>query len=193
MPIKWDPTSSFRDGRELVITGDNAEFCAENELEFQRRIWSFMENASIYTSGLADEVYPGLWVGGDDPPQDPKFIEKHGIQVILNMCQEAVCDPPQNVSYFRIGIADGDCAPVGVYPKAAEIINDTRKAGRTILVHCAAGVSRSVTAVIAWDILYNGIGYRKSLENIRQRRPIANPHPLLIRSVMRDIGNKFIP
>jgi len=51
-----------------------------------------------------------------------------------------------------------------------------------VLVHCFAGVSRSVTICMAY--LYEcGMSFEEALALIREKHPIANPHEALIRSL----------
>ena len=51
-----------------------------------------------------------------------------------------------------------------------------------VLVHCFAGVSRSVTICMAY--LYEcGMSFEEALILIQEKHPIANPHEALIRSL----------
>ena len=43
-------------------------------------------------------------------------------------------------------------------------------------MHCQAGVSRSVSLVIAYLIRKERISYEVAYEKVRERRPVANPN-----------------
>jgi protein-tyrosine phosphatase len=86
---------------------------------------------------------------------------------------------------------DGEMANSGLFDKAAEVINNAVNTNTPILVHCAAGVSRSSTAVIAYLMNYHGVTWTKSLEKLRKERPAINPHPMLQATMVRDLGKKF--
>eukprot|EP00116_Pleurobrachia_bachei_P015241 sb/3475503/ len=61
------------------------------------------------------------------------------------------------------------------FPNFVQWITEGLKNG-PVLVHCAAGFSRSVSAVIAYMIPTFGITFEKSLAVIQQRRPQAGPN-----------------
>lgn len=58
----------------------------------------------------------------------------------------------------------------------ARFIDQGRKYG-SVLVHCASGVSRSVSAVCAYLMEYERISLEKAITVIREVRPIAKPNP----------------
>lgn len=157
------------------------------------QVWKIGLYSSI-AANLIDEVFPGVWVGGDDAPQDREFLEKNLIGQVLNMAKNIEYEPAhENTLYTKLGIHDGELPPVGVYQKAAHIIWEARNHGHNVVVHCAAGISRSVTAVVAYKMLYDGMTFSDALVKIQRIRPIASPHPLLVRSLIRDFGDAFKP
>jgi len=139
-----------------------------------------------------NKVYDGIWIGNAESATDPQFLGDNNIQATLNMAIEITYYSAKNINLTKLGIHDGELAPDGVYEKAALAIHDARSRGENILVHCAAGISRSVTAVIAYLMLYEKIGYWNALDLIRQGRRQACPHPLLVRSLIRDFGSRFL-
>lgn len=44
------------------------------------------------------------------------------------------------------------------------------------MVHCQAGVSRSVSLVMAYLIRKYRIGYEEAFTMVKKRRPVANPN-----------------
>jgi hypothetical protein len=63
------------------------------------------------------------------------------------------------------------------YNDAAAQIDDWLREGKTVLVHCTAGVSRSVTATVWYLMRYRGLGWDEAYAMIRDRRSIAFPNP----------------
>jgi len=156
--------------------------------------WNENKGSDLMFINHANRVLPYVWLGSADSAEDKDFLKKNKISVILNMAIE--CDyraVKAGITAIRIGIEDAKMPNVGVFNKAAEIIQDAVSNKENILVHCAAGVSRSATAVISYMMLYQKIGWEESLEILRQHRPYVNPHPLLTRSCIRDFRDKFIP
>lgn len=143
---------------------------------------------------LLDQVHPRIWIGTADSAVDGETLGNCEINVVLNMaieCDYKLVDP--KIRLIKIGIDDGRLSNVGVFEKAAEVIANALSEDENILVHCAAGVSRSCTAVVSYLMLYKGMGWAESLEVLREARPCVNPHPLLARSLIRDFNGRFIP
>ena len=53
------------------------------------------------------------------------------------------------------------------------------------MVHCQAGVSRSVSIVIAYLIRKNRTTYENALETVRQKRPVANPNKGFVKQLLK--------
>jgi hypothetical protein len=141
----------------------------------------------------ADMVYPGIWIGSYSSVVDDGLLNKE-IDVVLNMAIE--CDyklKQPALQLVKIGIEDGRLTNVGVFRKAAEVIQNARAENKSVLVHCAAGVSRSSMAVLSHLMINKGMSWTKALESIQEHRPCVNPHPLLVRSLIRDLGADFKP
>lgn len=60
---------------------------------------------------------------------------------------------------------------------ASDFINHAASVGSGVLVHCMAGISRSVSMVAYHMMVTYGISYDEAIRIIRSRRHIANPNP----------------
>lgn len=141
----------------------------------------------------SDQVHPGVWIGSYSSVVDDNLMNNE-IDVVLNMAIE--CDyvlKTPRTQLVKIGIEDGRLTNIGVFGKAAEVIHQARSCGKRVLVHCAAGASRSATAVMTYLMLYERMGWVEALEYVQKSRSCVNPHPLLVRSLIRDLGSDFIP
>ena len=139
-----------------------------------------------------NKVLDGIWISGYEAPRTESFLRENKISAVLNMAIEINDPKTAGVNLFKVGIHDGVLTNVGCFEKAAEIINEARTNNENILVHCAAGISRSVTAVISYLMLYEKMGYGESIKKIREGRPQASPHHLLVRSLIRDLKSRFL-
>jgi protein-tyrosine phosphatase len=73
----------------------------------------------------------------------------------------------------------------------ADFINSHAKVGHNVLVHCAAGMSRSATLVVAYMLKY--LNYRsveKAISTIRKKRDIINPNEGF-RQVLEEYNKKL--
>jgi protein-tyrosine phosphatase len=127
------------------------------------------ENPSAYASSAnphenpdpsawAHEVIPRVWLGNFQSASSSEWLQSHGIQAIFNCTKNIpfVMDP--GYALYRIPLDDNLQAEEirnallwsfeAVYRMAAEY-----NAGRTILVHCHAGMQRSA-AMVAMFIIF---------------------------------------
>lgn len=140
----------------------------------------------------ADQILPGVWIGDYNDANNPDFIRKSKIAIVLNLAKEL--DDHHvvpGVQLVKVGMDDGVMANPGLFDKAADVIANAVAAKNPILVHCAAGISRSSTAVIAYLMQHLGKGWRSALKTLKKKRPIVNPHPKLMQTLMRDLGKSF--
>ncbi len=62
------------------------------------------------------------------------------------------------------------------FPQIVAIIRAAAAACEPVLIHCAAGMSRSVTACAAYLIAEYGLTAEAAVAHIKMRRPIAEPN-----------------
>jgi protein-tyrosine phosphatase len=62
------------------------------------------------------------------------------------------------------------------FPQSNEFIDEGNKNGK-ILVHCGAGVSRSVSLVVAYIIQKLSHPFSEAFKIIKEKRTIAKPNP----------------
>lgn len=70
---------------------------------------------------------------------------------------------------------DGD-----IIKRATRFIDTQIASGEAVLVHCNLGVSRSVTVAMAYLIEYEGMSLAEAFGTVREGRPSAYPHELLL-------------
>lgn len=69
---------------------------------------------------------------------------------------------------------------------ASDFINHANFVGSGVLVHCMAGISRSVSMVAYHLMVTYGIPYDDAIRIIRSRRSIANPNPGFVYQLKRS-------
>lgn len=125
------------------------------------------------------EVYPGLYLGNAQFASDPDLLTGLGITHIVN-CAKEVPDYFKgdfNFQYLHLMLNDVPDENISrIFNVSAQFIGEALGNGGVVLVHCWAGVSRSVTVVIYYLVTTLGISVNQALEGIRKRRPIANPN-----------------
>ena len=143
-----------------------------------------MKNA--LSDGVINEIIPNLYLG-NMWATTPAILSKYNIDCVLNVSNRAT-DMNHNKyklhSHLVIEINDVPRASQQmlseVLPKAMRyldtFIHPEAPSHKRVLVHCAAGISRSATIVIAWLMKTYGINRNKAILFVRARRSIISPN-----------------
>jgi protein-tyrosine phosphatase len=88
-------------------------------------------------------------------------------------------------AWHRLTVDDESAEPISrFFPQMVEVITDAVAAKQPVLVHCAAGMSRSVSIVAAFLIATQGLAASEAVALIQKKRPIAGPN----RGFIRQLG-----
>ncbi|XP_055854674.1 protein phosphatase Slingshot isoform X2 [Episyrphus balteatus] len=123
-----------------------------------------------------NKVLPGLYVGNYRDSKDPQQLEKFQITHII-----AIHDSPRrllpNKHYLCVMAADTPDQNLAQY---FSICNDFIHAARlrdgNVLIHCLAGMSRSVTVTVAYIMSATNLNWKEALKVVRAGRAVANPN-----------------
>jgi len=131
-----------------------------------------------------------LFVGGVEQQEK----DRPQVDVVLNLGEYPsrwltpgfVCpdsDRWENKGEGRVGMTPAEIA------SEARWVIERLKAGKTVLVHCYAGMNRSSTVCCAVLILLEGLSAEEALERVRQHHPWARPdshHWLALRWLAKE-------
>ncbi|KAJ7064795.1 hypothetical protein C8F01DRAFT_1128222 [Mycena amicta] len=124
-----------------------------------------------------DEVIPGLWVGDLPSATDTDTLKANKIFSILSAMRGRVTI---HETFIRHQILLDDTEETDVlvhFIPAITFIQTELDKGRGVLVHCQAGMSRSVTIVAAYLMYTQNIDTEAALDLIRKARPNIGPNP----------------
>jgi protein-tyrosine phosphatase len=120
------------------------------------------------------QIEEGLYLGGyvQEPPP--------GATAVLNLCEAE--DPYQVAAHRWEPIPDAEPAPSREWlGQQVRFVEDQRKAGRGVFVHCRNGVSRSGLVVVAHLMTRHGWSRDEALAFVQSRRAVVRPHPAFMR------------
>ncbi|KFB47447.1 AGAP012237-PA-like protein [Anopheles sinensis] len=127
------------------------------------------------------EILPGLFLGNASHSEDLKSLKKYNIKYILNVTPDLpnVFERDGLIRYLQIPITDhwsqaGDLA--NHFPDAIKFIDEARTKGCGVLVHCLAGVSRSVTVTLAYLMFARTLSLNDAFLLVRSRKPDVSPN-----------------
>lgn len=121
-----------------------------------------------------------VFLGNEDNARDIEMLQSYAITHVISLTQSVY--HPDKLSYYPINIDDSPIANIYQYfEPCVEFINNALDAlatpeGQNILVHCAAGVSRSASIVIAYIMSAQRVDYETALALVRADRHYVCPN-----------------
>lgn len=124
-------------------------------------------------------MLPSLYLCGACAVVQPKTLENLEIKFVVNATVELPDTPlPDNPpEYLRIPIKDSrDSNLIEYFDQVADTIERVRQEDGKSLVHCVAGVSRSVSLVLAYLMEYADMSLKNAFQHVRSVRPQVRPN-----------------
>lgn len=127
----------------------------------------------LHSSKITDSIYLGSYSAA----QNKQKLQMIGITHILVAGKYLTINFPYDFVYTSFDVEDYDQEEISTYFEAAyKFIDDCVENGGKILVHCAAGISRSSTFVICYLIKKLQITFEEALKIVQAGREIACPN-----------------
>lgn len=128
-----------------------------------------------------DRLNAQLWLGAEYDVLDLNAMQKNGI--VLNMTHQAD-ELPRECQYLQLNQDDGAPFDQEALRRGLVFIGELTARNNVVLIHCAAGISRTAAMAIAW-LMAGGFSWDESERMVKNARPITLPHPELKRSVLQ--------
>ncbi len=137
-----------------------------------------------------DKVAPNVWLGGKEAvlEKDPRFdviitaITKKEVESYQIEKYAKQTHPGCEWHYFDID--DVEDAPIQkLFREVHEIIAKAESENKTVLVHCAAGISRSASLVIAHLMLKHVWTYQQAYQSVKQKRTVILPNDGFVKAL----------
>ena len=132
---------------------------------------------SLVPKGQIWKIRPHLYLGNLNTLD---MLDDYNIHMIFSLLP-AENYLPENIMYERrVAYCEIDDSPHENIIKCANfmiplMVREIRN-GHNILVHCHAGISRSVSILIAYLMVVENLSFDEALFSIRKVRPEANPN-----------------
>jgi len=116
-------------------------------------------------------VIPGLWLGNFHSSQNEKFLKDNQISIVINCSKNLPFTNLENIQKIRIPVNDSNSEKdklimLDYFPSLfSKTIFPELKAGKSILIHCRAGIQRSATVVLCYLVT---LSKNPNLENTKQ-------------------------
>jgi protein-tyrosine phosphatase len=126
-------------------------------------------------------VCPRLFVGSLSAANDIVSLNSNNIKRVLTVAGKLSVKIPANTEHKVINIADHPSQNILPFlQECVQFLDPVLLAegdsSDGVLVHCASGVSRSVTVCCAWLMMRRGMTLAAALALVRECRPLAGPN-----------------
>ncbi|XP_041459291.1 dual specificity protein phosphatase 6-like [Lytechinus variegatus] len=159
----------------------DSDECSLTDLGFDR--------LKIETTGLVEaetpldnrypaQILPYLYLGTKQDCENFELLSKLRIRYVLNVTPNIPnCFEDNGIKYMQIPIMDHWSQNLAAFfPKAIEFIDEARRAKSGILVHCLAGVSRSVTVTVAYLMQKLCLSLNDAYDFVKKRKSNISPN-----------------
>uniref|UniRef100_A0A3Q4HB11 Dual specificity protein phosphatase n=1 Tax=Neolamprologus brichardi TaxID=32507 RepID=A0A3Q4HB11_NEOBR len=124
-----------------------------------------------------DEVWPNLFIGDMSVANDRYSLWKLGITHVVNAahgkthCQGSHYFYGSTVDYYGVPADDSPSFDLSRYFfPSAEYIHNALDTTTRVLVHCAVGVSRSASIVLAYLMIHHNYTLLDAINKVKERR-----------------------
>jgi len=123
-------------------------------------------------------VAENLWVGDILNAKNLNLLNRLKITHIINATAEEKMYYPDNFIYLRIPLYDrASERATPFFDQAIDFITSAHADGGLVMIHCAEGVSRSVTLALAYRMHKDDIPLSQAFWQMKSVRPEIEPNP----------------
>lgn len=123
-------------------------------------------------------IMPNLYLGSYNTERNQDYLESHGITHVLQAGAELTPThkASKDLTYHHLPLSDDETQDLLSYlPESFAFINEGIRSG-AVLVHCAAGMSRSASVVIAYVMQSQHMHYLEAFRLVKSARHIVCPN-----------------
>ena len=124
------------------------------------------------------QVLPYLFLGNMRDAADAAGLRRLGIKFVLNVtAKPPAYSPDPDIVYKQLEAADNGVQNLRqFFEEAFAFIDRARCTNSCVLIHCAAGVSRSPTIAVAYLMKYYPMAMSEAYKFVKRRRSIISPN-----------------
>jgi protein-tyrosine phosphatase len=141
------------------------------------RLIEYKKSRSCYFPQI-DLIIDGIYLGNEYTSKNKALLESNKITHILICGSTLEAHFPENYKYELLPIDDFQFHDIKQhFAKAYEFIENAKKGGGIVFVHCAQGISRSATIVISYLMKLKGWSFQEALDFVKKQRCCVGPNP----------------
>ncbi|KAL9266247.1 Dual specificity protein phosphatase 1-like protein [Drosera capensis] len=134
---------------------------------------------------VAAHIEEGLFLGSARAAANKEGLKSLNVTHILTVATSLSPAHPNDFTYKIVEVSDSEDTNLAKYfHECFDFIDEAKKTGGAVLVHCHAGISRSVTIVLAYLMNRHGIPLSDAVKHVKAKRPKARPNPGFLKQLM---------
>ncbi|XP_013648128.1 dual specificity protein phosphatase 1 isoform X3 [Brassica napus] len=160
----------------------------DNETYVKNRIQELVrliKVARVYRQdNVPSLIQQGLYLGSFAAASNKNALKSCNVTHILTVASSLRPAHPGDFVYKVVPVVDKEDTNLEAYfDECIHFIDEAKKQGGSVLVHCFVGKSRSVTIVVAYLMKKHGMTLTQALQHVQSIRPVANPNAGFIRQL----------
>ncbi|EOY05545.1 Dual specificity protein phosphatase 1 isoform 1 [Theobroma cacao] len=123
------------------------------------------------------KIEEGLFLGSVAAAYNMDALKHLNITHILTVASSLKPAHSNDFVYKIIPVLDKEDTNLSQYfDECFDFIDEAKRQGGGVLVHCFVGKSRSVTIVVSYLMKKHGMSLSQALEHVKSKRPLAAPN-----------------
>ncbi|CAG9329035.1 unnamed protein product [Blepharisma stoltei] len=138
------------------------------------------------------EIENGLYLGSQIAAENLELLQSLGIKNIVQVLEYQSDITFPGITYHFVQINDLESENmIPLLPEALKFISSSLLSGQKVLVHCAAGRSRSATIVIAYIMAKHRLNFEQAHNLVQSRRLCIYPN-FGFRRQLKQVGSDLL-
>ncbi|KAG2306767.1 hypothetical protein Bca52824_026515 [Brassica carinata] len=130
-------------------------------------------------------IQEGLYLGSVAAACNKNLLKSYNVTHILTVASSLIPAHPDDFVYkvVRVVVDKEDTNLEMYFDECFDFIDEAKKLGGSVLVHCFVGKSRSVTIIVAYLMKKHGMTLTQALLHVKSIRPVASPNAGFIKQL----------
>lgn len=124
------------------------------------------------------EIDTNLYLGSLMAANNFAILSNAGISTLVSaLSKDTPLTKHPSIKYYSISIDDTPSSNIAQHvPEAIRFIDSELRQGKKVLIHCAAGISRSTSIAVAYFMAKYNMNFDEALLKIKGKRGCAYPN-----------------